>query len=258
MLSHKAFLKTIGNPTSEQTIPWITSAYSLAACVTCPIVATFSFKIGRRGTIIMGNLVAILGAIIQCSSYTLAQLVVGRICNGFAIGAISSTVPAYLAENGIEVHDRGPAGALNAILLIGGIPIAYWIDYGCTKSDGQWSWRVPIVLQCVFAITAATCMYFLPDTPRYYYASGQHDRGDTVLAQLNDLALDDPKVQQTKREIFIAIEREDEARSSLDWKLFLTSGIVDHTPMKIIRRLCICFWLPIMREWMGSSLMAVC
>jgi hypothetical protein len=33
-------------------------------------------------------------------------------------------------------------------------------------------------------------------------------------------------------------------------------GIVDNTRMKIIRRLCMCFWLPMIREWMGSSLIA--
>lgn len=54
----------------------------------------------------------------------------------------------------------------------------------------------------------------------------------------------------------LAIEAEMEASSSLHWKQFLTMGIIDRTPMKIVRRLCICFWLPMIREWMGSSLMA--
>lgn len=54
----------------------------------------------------------------------------------------------------------------------------------------------------------------------------------------------------------LAIDAELEANSSLHWKQFATMGIVDKTPMKIIRRLCICFWLPMIREWMGSSLIA--
>jgi MFS family permease len=33
-------------------------------------------------------------------------------------------------------------------------------------------------------------------------------------------------------------------------------GITDNSRMKIVRRLCICFWLPMIREWMGSSLIA--
>lgn len=99
-------------------------------------------------------------------------------------------------------------------------------------------------------------MFFLPDTPRWYYARNRNSEGDAVLARLNDLPVDSPEVQQTRGEIMLAIEAEMEASSSLHWKQFLTMGIIDRTPMKIVRRLCICFWLPMIREWMGSSLMA--
>ena len=77
-----------------------------------------------------------------------------------------------------------------------------------------------------------------------------------MLAQLNDTPIESEKVQYTRREILAAIEAELEANSSLHWKQFLTMGIVDKTRMKIIRRLCMCFWLPMIREWMGSSLIA--
>lgn len=94
------------------------------------------------------------------------------------------------------------------------------------------------------------------DTPRWYYARNRWEEGDAVLAQLNDAPIDSEKVQYTRREILAAIEAELEANSSLHWKQFLTMGIVDKTRMKIIRRLCMCFWLPMIREWMGSSLIA--
>jgi hypothetical protein len=122
--------------------------------------------------------------------------------------------------------------------------------------NNQASWRIPIVFQCVFAILAGICMWFLPDTPRWYYARNRHAEGDAPLAHLNDAPVDSPQVQQTRQEIMIAIEAEMEASSSLHWKQFLTMGIIDRTPLKIVRRLCICFWLPMIREWMGSSLMA--
>lgn len=137
VLLHQPFLDAIGNPTGTYTIPLITSSYSLAACVTSLIVSFFAFRIGRRGTILMGNAVAIVGSIIQASSYSIAQLVVGRICTGFAIGCISSAVPTYLTETGMEIGDRGPANAFNAILLISGVPLAYWIDYGFVQMDNQ-------------------------------------------------------------------------------------------------------------------------
>lgn len=141
----------------------IVASYDLAACVTAVGVAFFAFRLGRRGTVILGNIVAIVGSVLQASSYSVAQLIVGRLCTGFAIGCISSAVPIYLSETGIEIGDRGPANAFNAILLISGVPLAYWyvhmsmlcigrlkmirIDYGFTKSMSQWSWRVPIIVR---------------------------------------------------------------------------------------------------------------
>jgi MFS family permease len=235
----------------------ISSAYSLAAFVTSVVVGFFSFRLGRRGTIILGNIGAVIGSIIQASSYSIAQLIVGRCCTGFAIGCISSAVPTYLSETGVESGDRGPANAFNAIMLISGVPLAYWIDYGFTKMDNQISWRAPVIFQIVFALIGGGCMLFLPDTPRWYYARNRIPEGDAILARLHDAPEDDPGVQQTKQEILLAIEAELEASASLHWNQFLTMGIIDRSPLKIARRLSICFWLPFIREWMGSSLMAV-
>ena len=53
-----------------------------------------------------------------------------------------------------------------------------------------------------------------------------------------------------------AIEVELEASASINWKQFLTMGFVDHTELKIIRRLVMCFWIPMFGEWMGVSLLA--
>lgn len=201
-------------------------------------------KIGRRGTVIMGNAVAVVGALIQASSYSMAQMIVGRLLTGFAIGSISSSVPTYLNECGSKVHDRGPANAINAMFLIGGVPLAYWINYGFVQWDAQASWRIPVILQCFFAISAGTIMWFLPDTPRWYYARGRVAEGDAALCQLNDADINSEAVQNTKKHIMTAIEIEKEANASLHWYQFLGLGIVDNTKLKTIRRLMICFWLP--------------
>lgn len=42
-----------------------------------------------------------------------------------------------------------------------------------------------------------------------------------------------------------AIEVELEANASLPWKQFLGLGFIDHAKLKIVRRLVICFWLPV-------------
>ena len=72
------------------------------------------------------------------------------------------------------------------------------------------------------------------------------DEGDAVLCQLFDEDITADTVQETKRHIMAAIEIEQEANASLSWKLFLTMGFIDNTKLKVVRRLVICFWIPIL------------
>ncbi|RFU25408.1 hypothetical protein B7463_g10928, partial [Scytalidium lignicola] len=253
LLTHRPFLNALGNPTGNWTIPMVSSSYTLAACVTSLFATGFAFHIGRRGCIILGCIGAIVGASIQASSFGVPQIIVGRLVTGFGIGCISSSVPAYLAETGITKNDRGPTAAFNGIVLISGVPIAYWIDYGFTKMDNQASWRVPIALQCIFAIASGFCMIFLPDTPRWYYAKNRIEEGDAALCRLFDRPIDDSEVQKIKQEIFALIQIELEANSSLRWQQFLTLGIIDKTPLRVVRRLSMCFWITFIREWMGIN-----
>ena len=81
-------------------------------------------------------------------------------------------------------------------------------------------------------------MFFLPETPRYYYAKNRRAEGDDMLERLNDAAVESEQVQGINREIMMAIDA-GQAASNLRWKLLLTSGIVDTTRMKITRRLCV-------------------
>ncbi|OAA65316.1 MFS transporter [Niveomyces insectorum RCEF 264] len=256
MLLHKPFQDAMGNPTGVWIYPMIVASYDLAAFVTSIVIASFTMKIGRRGTIIMGNTVAVFGAVLQASSYSVAQMIVGRLLTGFAIGSISSAVPIYLSECGSKAHDRGPANCINAMFLMGGVPIAYWIDYGFVHWYAQASWRIPVILQCCFAIPAGLTMFFLPDTPRWYYARNKIEKGDAALSQLYDEEVDSAAVQNTKRSIMAAIEIELEANTGIPWSQFLTLGIVDTTKIKVVRRLVICFCLPLLGEWMGISLLA--
>lgn len=92
VLLHKPFLDAIGNPKGEYIIPMISSSYSLAACVTALLVSTFAFKVGRRGTVILGCVAAIIGSVIQSTSYSVAQLIVGRICT------VCSFLPKFMDE----------------------------------------------------------------------------------------------------------------------------------------------------------------
>lgn len=53
---------------------------------------------GRKRAIQIGAIIWCIGSVISCSSFSIAQLVVGRFINGFSVGICSAQVPVYVAE----------------------------------------------------------------------------------------------------------------------------------------------------------------
>src|SRR6201996_642131 len=170
----KPFLDAMGHPTGTYVIPMIASSYTLAAAVCSLAVTVLGMPMGRRGCILMGNGLVIVGASIQASSWSVAQIIVGRVLCGFGIGFISCTVPTYMSEMSITAKERGPEVAIQCIWLISGVALAYWMDFGFTRMTNQVSWRFPIGFQCVFALTSFSGLIFLPDTPRWYCKWTRH------------------------------------------------------------------------------------
>lgn len=98
------------------------------------------------------------------------------------------------------------------------------VDYGLSYVPSSVSWRIPLILQCLFAllITAACC--FLPDSPRWYFFRGRHDEGLEALSSLRNLEPTDPELLAERDDILAAIELEKDAQRG--WKsLFVDGGV---------------------------------
>lgn len=244
------FLRAIGNPTGTYVIPMIASSYTLAATICSLFVSVVGMPLGRRNILLLGNLCVVIGASLQASAWSVAHIIVGRILCGFGIGFISCTVPTYMAEMSIDPKERGPEVAFTCCLLITGIPIAYWLDYGFTRMTNQVSWRFPIAFQAFFAITSGLVMLFLPDTPRWYYAKGKAAEGDRVLSKLHDQPIDHPAVQKMKQEILSTLKLESEEKN----KFNLLGLIWDTSDLRVGRRIRVAFMVLSIQQMMGKLL----
>lgn len=89
------------------------------------LVITFGMKLGRKNTIQFGNFLICIGGLLQASTYSVAQIIVGRIVTGAGIGCIASAVPTYMAELSLEAKERGPEVSYQLALLITGVALAY-------------------------------------------------------------------------------------------------------------------------------------
>ena len=165
----------------------------------------------------------VVGAILQCTSYSLPQLIVGRLVTGFGEyqssgqkpykesfyvhprfanqfhptgnGINTSTVPTWQSECS-RAHRRGQLVMIEGALITCGVMIAYWLDLGFSFLDpNSVSWRFPLAFQIFFALIIVSTVMLLPESPRWLVLRGREDEARTVLAALNDLEEESPFVK---------------------------------------------------------------
>lgn len=132
----------------------------------------------------LGCTVLIIGTVIQTASYSVAQLTVGRIITGVGTGINTSTIPVWVSETS-HSHNRGRNVTLECAILICGIMIAYWMDYGLSYVPGSIAWRLPIAFQIVFAMAAMVLLIWLPESPRWLLAKDRNEEARKVLTALS-------------------------------------------------------------------------
>lgn len=103
----------------------ITALYDIGCVVGSIISYYIGEKLGRRMMLILGGSIMIIGTVILASSYTVAQLIAGRIITGIGNGMNSSTAPVYQSECS-PASTRGALLTLQGTVTILGVVIAYW------------------------------------------------------------------------------------------------------------------------------------
>lgn len=172
-------------------------------------------KLGRRRTIFLGGSIMMIGAILQVTAFSFAQLTFSRILTGYGNGLITSTVPTYHAELSPSAK-RGRMIMMEGTLIVVGVSIAYWVDlalFFVNWSSAQW--RAPIALQLVFEIIVVTCIGFLPESPRWLVKHGRNAEAMAVISAMEDKPPTDPEVQRTYYGIREAVAVETSSQGSL-------------------------------------------
>ncbi|EME38944.1 hypothetical protein DOTSEDRAFT_180963 [Dothistroma septosporum NZE10] len=165
-------------------------------------IIAFGDKLGRRRSILIGASIMIVGAIIQTTSFGLAQLIVGRIVTGIGNGMQTSTIPVYQSEIA-PPKNRGFLVLFEGALITLGIVIAYWLNYGFwfINNMGSFQWRFPIAFQIVFAVLLIIGILMFPESPRWLLKAGKEQEAAEIMARLEDTTVDSAQIQADIKEM---------------------------------------------------------
>jgi len=137
--------------------------------------------LGRKRSIQVGAIIWCIGSAIVCSSFGIAQLVVGRFINGVSVGILSAQVPVYVAELA-QPSKRGTVVGAQQWAITWGILIMFYISYGCSFLKGTAAWRTPWGLQMLPAVFLGGMVFLLPESPRWLAKNDRWEEAHEVLA----------------------------------------------------------------------------
>ena len=188
----------------------ITAITSLCALLTAPETGYLADKYGRRAVILLGNLLFILGAIVQAVSSNVAVMIAGRSLVGAAIGYASCATPLYITEMS-PARIRGRLVTIQSLFITGGQVLAYLIGWALSHAGSGWRWMVG--LGAVPAILQLFLLFRMPETPRWLAKCGKEERARDVITKLYNGLPEDLR-QNTVNSVLTSIQAEIEEEGS--------------------------------------------
>ncbi|KAJ5919868.1 hypothetical protein N7454_009703 [Penicillium verhagenii] len=185
-----------------------------------------SDRFGRRDSLFIACIIWLIGSTLMCAVQNVAMLIVSRICNGLAVGMLTSQGPILIAEISLP-HQRGRLLSLQQWMITWGILIMYFISYGASFMGNNGVFRLPWGLQMIPAVVLLGFLPMIPRSPRWLASQDRWEEATEVLARLHGSgkALD-PVVVAQIREIREKIDLERQYKSTSWWELFNRRNII--------------------------------
>lgn len=121
------------------------------AFIGCLLFPMLADRYSRKVGLAIATTFFCIGAAIQTGAHNYGTLVAGRTIGGIGVGTLAMGAPLYISEVS-PPNLRGSLLVLEAISIVIGAIIAYWITYGTRAIDSDWAFRLPFLLQMAPAL----------------------------------------------------------------------------------------------------------
>ncbi|KAJ5144652.1 sugar transporter [Penicillium atrosanguineum] len=246
------FLRThnLESPSKTTLLGTVTAIYDIGCFLGSILAYWLGERLGRKNTILLGSTVMSIGAILQVSSYSVGQMMAGRVIGGIGNGLNTSTAPIWQVETS-KMHLRGKLVILENVLVLVGFSLANWLNYGLSFVNGPVSWRFPLAFQFIFIFILFFTTPWLPESPRWLMTHGREEEAIQIIADLEDKDLDDPFVQLQRSEMKYSIEYE--RANSVSFSDILHRKANEKAGTKTIRRLLLGMGVQAMQQFSGIN-----
>lgn len=120
------FLTTLGITNDAGLQGTITALYDIGCFFGALAAFFFGDMFGRKKSVLIGTTIMAIGALLQITAYSVAQMIVGRIVAGIGNGINTSTAPPWQAETS-KAAWRGKLIVIELILNIAGFSLSNWV-----------------------------------------------------------------------------------------------------------------------------------
>ncbi|KAJ4269759.1 hypothetical protein NW762_001427 [Fusarium torreyae] len=254
---HEQFPETApGHPGYGFNVGFMTGMLELGAFIGCLFLPYLADRISRKWAMSVATVFFTIGAIIQTASHNYGTLVAGRAIGGIGVGTLAMGAPLYISEIA-PPNLRGSLLVLEALSIVIGAIISYWITYGTKDLAGEWAFRLPFLLQMPPALLVGLGIHFFPYSPRWLVMTKRDDDSLHALSKLRRVPATDDRVQAEWKGILTEVRFQQEIISQEHPN---SSGIMleikqwgDLFRPRCIKRTAVALGIPFFQQFSGIN-----
>ena len=227
----------------------VVSVFTLGALFGALSCSWIGDVLGRRKTIFVASVLTLIGEILQCTSFHLAQFIVGRFILGWGVGQLSTTVPVWQSECA-STANRGKHVVLDGCFISLGYTLEAWINLGFYEQNNlPLQWRLPLAIPCIISLIPMAAVFSIPESPRWLCNKSRIEEAKQSLARFKGMHVDDPEVVGEIGGIELALEETGRSAAKL-------SDIFTNGKERLFYRFSLCIFLQFLQQMCGSNLIS--